>query len=195
MGTAHLTNGHHGLDPKNLDKWVSLTSGLLARPIFYSNGKLVQELHQGMIRGALQGLLELEGFNAAVSYGVTDDKLHIEVPHRVWGKVFIGTPDNKNEVVRFTHDSRHDNYPFHILAQWLEEHCPDQDITDEARDRFVREWSSSQKWRLFFESRIRRSLEPLRVNAKSLHAEADELESMVRAIETALGANTSCNSE
>ena len=185
MGTVQLTRDHHNLrEQQNMERWVLLTPELLARPIVVSAGKPIPKLHQGMARGALQGLLDLQGFNAAVSYGVTDDGRNITVPNRVWGTISAGTPGGT--VANFSHDSRHKNRPFRILIQWLEEHCLGKDETSQAYNRFLTEWSSSEKWRLLFESRIRRNLGPLRARADSMRIQADELESRVTAIEAAL---------
>ncbi|CAN5730242.1 hypothetical protein BH11PAT2_BH11PAT2_06920 [soil metagenome] len=190
MGTVHLTQGHHGLyirspgtDP---NMRILLTPELLARPIYNQVGKIANELTHGVVRGALQALLDLPNFDAAVSFCVVkrDDVPHIVLPHREWSEITFASPENV--VVKFSHDSRKDNRAFYHLLEWLEEEYPDGELSEEDFDQFVRAWSSVSRWRSFFESRIRRQIECERSESESLRAKAEDIAVRARTLEAAL---------
>ncbi len=154
MGTVHLTNGHHGLYIRNgkidLERRVLLTPELLERPIFIRGDRWGSPM-QDVIRGALQGLMDLKGFNAAVSYSTIehDGIPHITTPKRVWGEISLESPEKI--ALGFSHDSRYSNKPFTSLLQWLEEEYPDQQLPYEEYKQFCFGWVSAEKWREFFE--------------------------------------------
>ena len=187
MGTVHLTGSHHGLTIRqrnvDLEERVLLTDELLARPILDSRrAPMGIAIMDRVIRAALQGLRDLRGFNAAVSYGVVviDSVGHIVHPRRVWGEITLGSP--KDVVVGFSHDTRYENHPFVSLLQWLEEESPGGQLNDAQLARFCEKWSSAERWRMFFEARIRREVavireasEKLRLRATALAAHADEV--------------------
>lgn len=190
MGTVHLTNGHHGLYIRNsetdFEKRVLLDSEMLSRPI-YNGSTVVQESTTSLIRGALQGLMDLTGFNAAVSYCVVKQEgvPHLMIPHRIWGEITLDNP--KDVVLAFSHDSRRDNYPYSALIQWLEEEYPDRHMSSDEYNQFCSIWSSPEKWRQVFENRIRREIDTIRSKSDSLLKEAESVNERANVIETALG--------
>ncbi|MDB5245598.1 MAG: hypothetical protein JWN90_703 [Parcubacteria group bacterium] len=190
MGIVHLTQGHHGLHIRNsktdLSKRILLTSELLARPILAGCELLpVSPLEQGMIRCALQGLMDLSSFDAAVSYIVTQKGgiPHLAFPKRQWAEITLGSPDNV--VAKFSHDSRMDNYPFYHLLDWLEEEYPDPELCPDDFAEFAHGWFSPPRWRDFFESRLRRQVEMNRASAESLRLGAEKVTLRANAIEAA----------
>jgi hypothetical protein len=190
MGTVHLTSSHHGLYIRNntvdLEKRVVLDAEMLMRPIFNGEHPNTSPT-QHVIRGALQGLMDLPGFNAAISYRVIerDGVPHIAIPKRVWGEVTLET--SENVVLGFSHDSRYDNRPYSSLLQWLEEDEPSGELNDDEFERFCLEWSSAEKWRNFFEARIRRQLKFAWSEIKELQLKAVSLTVRADTIAVALG--------
>jgi len=180
MGTVHLTNGHHGLCIRekeiDLSRRVLLTPELLARPIvtFGRSPRLLNEINQKTIRNALQGLMDLRGFNAAVSHDALEVNgvLHIASPHREWGEITLGTPENV--IVGFSHDSRHHNKPFYNILEWLEEDYPNGKLSDEEFAQFVESWTN-ERWRNFFEGRIWSAIDKMRSEAAELRNQAGNL--------------------
>ncbi|HEY0010735.1 MAG TPA: hypothetical protein VGB97_02355 [Candidatus Paceibacterota bacterium] len=189
MGTVHLTNGHHGLyirhNSVDLDMRVLLDEEMLARPI-YNGEHLYTAPCQHAIRGALQALMELPGFNAAVSFGVVerDGIQHIAIPRRVWGEITLSP---SNVVVGFSHDSRYENHPYSSLLQWLEEDYPSGELTDTEFEQFCLGWASPERWRRFFEHRIRMKVREIRRDASNLRQEAQALGNRSNLIESTLG--------
>ena len=119
MGTVYLTGNHQGLfireQKVDVASRVELNADLLARPILRQGGEVIRDLDASMIRGALQGLMDLAGFDAAVSCKVIEigGVQHIALLHRVWCEITLRDPSNV--VVAFTHDSRYDNFAFVTL--------------------------------------------------------------------------------
>jgi len=191
MGIVHLTNSHHELyihnKEPNLGQRVVMDAELLARPILSSviGNPPLGDYGQKMVRNALRGLLEMRGFNAAVSYQVVEKEgvPYIALPKRVWGEITLGSPCNI--VVGFSHDKRYDNRPFFTLVQWLEEEGPGGELSEEEFFQFVNEWHSS-RWREFFESRVRRAHDALIPKIFELRREADELVAKIATIKAAL---------
>lgn len=176
MGTVHLTSSHHRLHiherPEvNLEERIVLDADLLMRPI-YNGREPYMNPARHTTRAALQGLMDLNGFNAAVSYGVIDvgGVPYIQMPKRAWGEITLGTPDNV--VLGFSHDTRRGNFAFRSVSQWLEEEFPDGYLDDDAYENFCLSWSSAEKWRRFFEARIRRRITELRSGAELLRCTA-----------------------
>lgn len=166
MGTVHLTSGHHGLyfhgGDTDFPRRVQLHYSLLARPIYNSGGRTKAEISGGtaqVIRAALQGLMDLDGYDAAVSYHVVLEGgvPHIALPHRVWGEITRGSP--KNVVVKFSHDSRYQNRPFFTQLEWLEEECPPnvREMEEVEYQQLCDRWPA-ERWRAFFERRIEDAL-------------------------------------
>lgn len=190
MGTVHLTRGHHHLYIRDQEisfsNRVLLSSELLARPIMGVGPVApLKETTQNMIRAALQALMDLPKFNAAVSYGLVEKGgIHIIVPSREWGEITLGFP--YNVVVGFSHDTRHQNLPFRKIWQWLEEEGPAYELSEEEFARFAEGWSSPARWRNFFENRIRREAEALKEQAHSHRKKADGMMAQVGAIQAAL---------
>jgi hypothetical protein len=195
MGTVHLTNGHHGLyirEPQtetSLSRRIALTPEILARPIVGWQGDPIKSEAQGMIRAALQALMDMPGFNAAVSFCAKDvgGVLHLMLPHREWGEITLGTPDNV--VVGFSHDTRVYNAPFYRLLQWLEEDYPGGELSEEDFAQFAKKWSSVEQWTLFFEARICRNIMSMSNEAQDLQRKASDIVTKITAIETALNAS------
>ena len=190
MGTVHLTNGHHGLyirsEKIDLERRVILTREMLERPIFIRGDRWGSPM-QDVIRGALQGLMDLKGFNAAVSYGTIehDGIPHITTPKRVWGEISLESPEKI--ALGFSHDSRYSNHPFNTLLQWLEEEYPDQQLPYEEYKQFCFGWVSPEKWREFFERRIQKKVETMRSKANALRHEAQGMTERANSIEAMLG--------
>jgi hypothetical protein len=190
MGTVHLTNGHHGLyishDKVDLSSRVVLDAELLARPILNGQQPLVRPT-QHVIRAALQGLMDLHGFDAAISYGVVEKEgvSHIQIPHRVWGEITLETPENV--IVGFSHDTRYENSPYYNLLQWLEKKYPEDELSYEEFGRFCLEWSSTERWRKFFEARILQRAKALTSQAEHLMREVRHIVAQLKSIEATLG--------
>ncbi len=189
MGTVHLTRGHHGLycwkSTVDRDKWTVLEQAMLSRPVCY----LSQDYNTPavpVIRAALRALLDLPGFDAAVSYNVIerDQKPHIALPHRVWGEISLGSPENV--VLSFSHDSRFENRPFSSQLHWLEE-MPLYELSDEDYKAFCQQWSSTERWLTFFQMRIQRQIDMMHAKAETLRHEAQGVIDRAHAIEVALG--------
>ncbi len=113
----------------------------------------------------LRGLLDLEGFNSAVSlHYVEEGKPYLRLPHRMWGEISLGLPYNL--VATFSHDSRESNEPFVSLYQWLEELClPDLNV--EAFHAFEVEWSDATKWHEFFKMKLLQKVDKLQEAARA----------------------------
>ncbi|MCB9818949.1 hypothetical protein H6788_02090 [Candidatus Nomurabacteria bacterium] len=190
MGTVHLTNGHHGLyisnDKIDLKQRVLLTQAMLERPIFIRGERWGSPM-QDVIRGALQGLMDLKGFNAAVSYLTVehDGVLHISTPKRVWCEISLETP--WEIALGFSHDSRYRNHPFTTLLQWLEEEYPAGELPYNEFKQFCFGWVSPEKWREFFEHRIQKKVETMRSKANTLRHEAQGMTERANSIEAILG--------
>ena len=190
MGTVHLTNGHHELyirdKSANFERRVLLTPEMLNRPIF--NGiKPSTSPSTDVIRGALQGLLDLPGFNAAVSYRVVerDGVHHIAMPKRVWGEITLTTP--QDVVVGFSHDSGYDNRPYSSLLDWLEDEFPNTELSNAEFERFCQKWSSAARWRDFFKYRIRGECLEMLLKSDRLKNEGQAIEERATTIEGMLG--------
>ena len=183
MGTVHLTNGHHGLYIRNAaidpSRRVILDNELLARPLLIKKGHALVDSYCGLIRGALRGLMDLTGFDAAVSFHVIDvgGVPHIMFPHREWGEITYGSPSNV--IVAFSHDTRCENSPFRHVSQWLEEQGPHEGFVQDDWERLNRDWSSAERWRGFFERRIQRAIQSWRSEAAVLRHKADALSARV----------------
>lgn len=193
MGTVHLTNGHHGLcirgevRDSDLETRILLNDELLERPVIHTRGLPLDQQNQNVTRSALRGLMELNGFNAAVSYAVVtyDGALHIASPHRVWGEITLAGP--REVIVPFSHDSRFENRPFTLQLEWLEGEYPAGTLSESDFARFCRSWSSSEKWTQLFQDRIRRVMDAKRNEALYLRNEADAVMREAKAIKEALG--------
>lgn len=190
MGTVHLTNSHHGLyirsDNVDLEKRVPLDEAMLERTI-YNGDHPYTAPSQYVIRGALRALMDLPGFDAAISYRVVEHEgvPHIAIPKRVWAEITLGTPDNV--VLGFSHDSRYENRPYASLLQWLEEDYPSFELTDNEFEQFCQDWSSVERWRKLFETRIQQKIEATRSKADALRQEAQGLDERANLIEATLG--------
>lgn len=191
MGTVHLAHGHNNLYARaranqvDLSKRVLLDAELLARPICNNGCPMTSETPKVM-RAALQALMDLRGFDAAVSYGVCELRgvPHIALPHRVWGEITLGSPENV--IAAFTHDTRRDNSPFFVQLQWLEGEYPAGELSGEGYADFCEEWSSSLRWKKLFLDRIRREMLILRSKADALYWEAQQTARRVGDINVAL---------
>jgi hypothetical protein len=197
MGTVHLTNGHHGLYIRGNQTDVvarpriTLDRELMARPILNREDEPYLSPVHDVVRAALWGLMELSGFDAAVSFRVVEktDGFHIALPHRVWGEITLGTPDNV--IVGFSHDTRYENKPFgRNLLEWLEDGYTAGESSMEEYERFCLRWSYSEKWLTFFEGRIRREVDIIRSRAEKLRAEAQVMSDRAAEIETVFGYRT-----
>lgn len=176
MGTVHLTHSHHGLyiHPRpdvHLEERILLEPELLTRPIYNGPDQLKAPIRQ-VIHAALQGLMDLRDFNAAISYRVVekDGLPHLAIPHRVWGEITLGAPDNV--ALGFSHDSRPGNAAYGSVLDWLEQERPEERLSNEEFAQFCMGWMSSERWRCLFEARLRRQIETLRSKARRLQSEA-----------------------
>lgn len=187
MGTVHLTSGHHGLyireAKQDLERRVLLDAELLARPIF-NGGKLAKT--DGVTRAALQALMDLRGFNAAVSYhvGLEGDGRRIVMPKRVWGEITLTAPDDV--VLGFSHDTRFQNRPFYNLLEWLEDDYPDDEMSEDEFKKFCLGWSSAERWRNYFEACLRRKAELIRSEADELRDKASKMQARAKLVEVSL---------
>ncbi len=187
MGTVHLTNGHHGLICRNkdchLDRRHVLTEQMLDLQIMLSRDNILRSERGSIVRAALHALLNLKGFDSAISLGYSDSpKPSLIIPKRVWGEItHIGKP--RKLVVIFSHDSRKGNAPFYSLEQWLEDNQP-KDSTDTEYSKFEKLWSDASMWDMFFKSRITLEVEKLRSNAEELHEKAMRLADEASVVET-----------
>ncbi|MEM9336836.1 MAG: hypothetical protein AAGA35_03205 [Patescibacteria group bacterium] len=191
MGTVHLTHGHHGLfcrkNDIDLEKRLLLTSDMVGMPIYVQEGspKTIRDSRAKMVWAALEGLMLLEGFDAAVAFDYgTKDELYFMLPYRMWGEITLGEPDNL--VVVFSHDTREANSPFRSLYQWLEEHCPDDVEDDEVFFAFEAQWRDPEKWHQFYRSRIERRIGGLRGSAEEHRTKAISLDGVAKTLESAL---------
>ncbi len=178
MGTVHLTNGHHGLKIRTPEtdpaQRILLTREILKRSFVSYDGQLVgPHPYYNVVRGALQALMDLPGFDAAVSHHtiLVKNQQHIYLPDREWGEITLGTPDNV--VLGFSHDSRESNSPFDSLSEWLEEKGPGNKPSKAQLDRFYTEWSSPEKWLAFFKERLQRTVDELESEVAKLKRKAD----------------------
>ncbi|MDB5190351.1 MAG: hypothetical protein JWN49_677 [Parcubacteria group bacterium] len=191
MATVHLTQGHHGLYIRHSDtdlrKRIVLTSELLARPILGPNLLPAPGVIQGVIRCALQALLDLPTFDAAVSYVVAQKEgvPHLALPYREWGEITFGSPETV--IVGFSHDSREPGLAFQGVLEWLEEKFPNRNLGEEEFTKFARGWVSAARWRNFFEARIHRQIEVDRTKAEALRLAAEKLILRASEVEAVLG--------
>ncbi|MEX0913049.1 MAG: hypothetical protein WDZ56_00805 [Candidatus Paceibacterota bacterium] len=190
MGTVHLTGSHHGLYLTNnkvdLKQRVLLTPEMLVRPIYNGDHPNTSQT-QHVIRGALQGLMDLSGFNAAISYRAVerDGVPHLATPKRVWGEITLETP--RDIVLGFSHDSRYLNHPYSSLLQWLEEDYPSGALTSNEFAEFCLGWASPERWRQLFEDRIQQKVETVRSKVDALRQETQSMAKRADAIEAVLG--------
>ena len=191
MGTVHLTHGHHGLfcseNDIDLEKRLLLTRDMLGMPIYVQEGSLatIRDSRAKMIWAALEGLMLLEGFDAAVAFDYgTKDELYFMLPCRMWGEITLGEPNNL--VVVFSHDTREANAPFRSLYQWLEAHCPDNVQDDDEFFAFEAQWHDPEKWHQIYRSRIERRIGELRGLAEEHRAKATTLDRIAETLESAL---------
>lgn len=160
---------------------IPFTEEMLEWPFYGDRGELTGAEYDEMVtshRNAFQGVVALPGLAMEMSLEVNLHEKRFSFPKRVWGIIHI----TEKETLQFSHDSRHNNYPFNSLCHWPEWH--EIPMSNAKWDEIWKRLSelSVEDWEQFFRSRIMKKSDELVDKAENKRKDAKELDIRSRTI-------------
>lgn len=157
---------HHDFDKEGLEATAEMLNYEKWPLVNYRN-EIIDENTQKLYKDAFNALTNIAPFWAKVSMEINKEEKVFMFPKRTWGKIYL----YDDFVVRFSHDTRHDNAPFNWIAEWPE--LTKIGFVNDELQKII-DWSSIENWTNFFKGRIKSIAEKQINKAIDEQAKAEE---------------------